>query len=311
MSISAELAALLGDEPLCLADVGASYFLSDTWNPLVPLPQARFVLFDPVGQNLAYASQLPRERVTVVPAALSREGGAAEFFLAHVDSGSSLLPPHPQPGRPPLDHDYFFPLKVLDIPTTTLASCFDRHGVETVHAIKLDTQGSELEIVKGLDARRLDQLLLAELEVTMDTHVSHLGAARLPEVITHFEAAGFRWVNTRIARKSLARSGCVGPAYAATLGAQHECDVLFVRNLLAGPSRPRQQLHRALRQQLTLLCAYYLHGEALETLALAAPLLPGQGALVAALEQAIRRCAEKQSHDASRGAASLWHRDQT
>jgi FkbM family methyltransferase len=312
MSISGELAALLGDEPLCLADVGASYFLPDTWLPLVPLPQARFVLFDPVGQNLAHAAQLPRDRVTVVPAALSRTGGAAEFFLAHTDSGSSLYPPHPQPGRPALNHDYFFPLKVLDIPTATLAGSLDQHRIEAVHAIKLDTQGSELDIVKGLDAPRLNRLLLAELEVTMETHVVHQGAARLPDVIQHFERSGFRFVNTRIARKSLERTGCVGPAYAATLGAQHECDVLFVRDLVnGGAPGTREQLRRALRQQLTLLCAYYLHAEALDTLQLASPLLPGEAPLLAALEQSIRRCAEQQSQDLQRGEASLWHRDRT
>src|SRR5258708_7628765 len=151
---------ILGGQPLTLADVGASYFLPDTLSYVVPMPTSRFVLFDPVGKNLAYAANLPPDRVTVIPSALSRQGGAAEFFLANTDSGSSLYPPHPWPGRPALNHDYFFPLKVIDIETPTLAACLAERRIDLVHAIKLDTQGSELDIVKGLDLRRLQQLLL-------------------------------------------------------------------------------------------------------------------------------------------------------
>ena len=302
---------ILGGQPLTLADVGASYFLPDTWSYVVPMPTARFVLFDPVGKNLAYAANLPPDRVTVIPSALSRQGGAAEFFLANTDSGSSLYPPHPWPGRPALNHDYFFPLKVIDIETQTLAACLDERRIDLVHAIKLDTQGSELDIVKGLDLRRLQQLLLVEMEVTMDSHPVQLGAARMPEVITFFEANGFRYVNTRIARKALEPSGCVGPRFASTVGAQHECDVLFIRDITTmHPDHP-EWFMRALRQQVTLLCAYYLHGEAVQALRFAAERFPQERPTCAALEQAVGRYAEYQSACLKSGVLSLWHRDQT
>ncbi|HEX3695649.1 MAG TPA: FkbM family methyltransferase [Polyangia bacterium] len=302
---------ILGGHPLNLADVGASYFLPDTWSYLVPLPTATFVLFDPVGKNLAYAKNLPPDRVTVIPTALSRTGGAAEFFLANTDSGSSLFPPHPWPGRPALNHDYFFPLRIVDIETRTLAACLDERRIDLVHAIKLDTQGSELDIVKGMDARRLEQLLLVEMEVSMDSHPAQLGSARLPEVITYFEARGFRYVNTRIARKALEPTGCTGPRFAATLAAQHECDVLFIRDIAALPIDRPEWLMRALRQQVTLLCAYYQHGEAVQSVRWAAERLPAERPTCLALEQAIGRVAEHQAACLEAGTLSLWHRDQT
>ncbi|HET6280465.1 MAG TPA: FkbM family methyltransferase [Polyangia bacterium] len=305
------LAQILGGETLTLADVGASYFLPDTWNYFLPLPTARFVLFDPVGQNLAYAKRLPPERVTVVPVALSRTGGAAELFLANTDSGSSLFPPHPWPGRPPLNQQYFFPLRVVDIETRTLASCLDQHRIDAVHAIKLDTQGSELDIVKGLDSRRLQTLLLAELEVSMDSQPTQLGAAKLPEVISHFETHGFRFVNTRIARRALDASGCVGPRFASTLAAQHECDVLFIKDVIKTDYDSAAEMMRALRQQLALLCAYYLHGEAVELAGLAEDRLPDMRPALQALVIAIGHVAEYQSACLNQGAQSLWHRDQT
>jgi FkbM family methyltransferase len=305
------LAPILGGEDLHLVDVGASYFLPDTWSYLLPVPAARFVLFDAVGKNLAYAQQLPPDRVTVIPAALSRTGGAAEFFLANTDSGSSLLPPHPWPGRTPIGHDYFFPLRVLDIPTRTLAACLDERRIDTIQAIKLDTQGSELDIVKGLDARRLRQLLLVEMEVSMDSFPTQLGAARLPEVISFFEANGFRFVNTRICRRAPEASGCQGPAFASSLGAQHECDVLFVKDLVSAAHDSDAALARASRQLVTLLCTYYLHGEALETARWVADRLPAERARLPVLEQAIAAFAELQSAWLAQGAQSLWHRDRT
>jgi FkbM family methyltransferase len=310
--MSAEsLAQILDGQPLILADVGASYFMPDTWYNLLPLPTTHFVLFDPVGKNLEYGKQLPAERVTVIPFALSRNGGASEFFLANTDSGSSLLPPHPWPGRPALNHDYFFPLQVLDIETKTIASCLNDHGIDAVHAIKLDTQGSELDIVKGLDPSRLEKLLLVEMEVTMDSYPVMFGAARLPEVIDYFEGNGFRYINTRIARKPLEPSGCVGPAFASTLPAQHECDVLFIRDILNTPPDDSRSFMRVLRQQLALLCVYYLHSEAFETARAAAQILPAARDALNSLEQAITQFAEYQSARLKEGALSLWHRDQT
>jgi FkbM family methyltransferase len=305
------LAQILDGQPLVLADVGASYFIPDTWNYLLSLSTARFVLFDPVGKNLEYAKLLPSERVTVVPFALSRNGEVSEFFLAKTDSGSSLFPPHPWPSRPPLNHDYFFPLKIIDIETKTMTSCLNEQGIDSVHAIKLDTQGSELDIIKGLDAARLEKLLLVEMEVSLDSYPVMLGAARLPEVINYFEGNGFRHINTRIARKSLDQSGCVGPGFGATLAAQHECDVLFVKDILNAPHADTKEFISVLRQQLTLLCIYYLHAEAIETVRLAAQTVPAARDLLAALERFIAGFARYQSARLKEGAQSLWHRDQT
>jgi FkbM family methyltransferase len=304
---SEPLTQILGGEPLVLVDVGASYFMPDTWNYFLPLTTSQFILFDPVGKNLAYAKGLQPDRVTVIPVALSRHGGASEFFLANTDSGSSIFPPHPWPGRPALNHDYFFPLRVMDIETKTLASCLNEQSIDAVHAIKLDTQGSELDIVKGLDDRRLEKLLLVEMEVNLDSYPVYLGAARLPEVIEYFEGNGFRYVNTRIARKSLDASGCVGPRFSSSLPAQHECDVLFVRDMFRTGFENGEEFMRALRQQLTLLCAYFLHGEAIETVHLAGELFPTKRKLLNALEQSIGRFAEYQSACLKQGPLSTWH----
>ncbi len=301
------LHALLGGESLVLADVGASYFMPDTWMQLVPLPQTRFVLFDPVGKNLEYAKQLPAGRAVVIPSALSRDGGLAELFVSNVDSGSSILPPQQWPHRPALPHDYFFPLRVVDVETKTMHTALDEHGVAEVHAIKLDTQGSELDIVRGLDAKRLSRLVMVEMEVSMTNPPTYVGAARLPDVITFFEDNGFRYVNTRIERRSLQALGCTGPAWSATIPAQHECDAIFVRDVLA-TSPDRTTLLADLRRLITLLCAYYMHGEAIEVLRVAAAELgPDARGTLAAMEQGVAACAEQQAARIASGMHTTWH----
>jgi len=307
MSVDA-LAEILGNESLFLADVGASYFLPDNWKYFLSLPATRFVLFDPVGKNLAYAEKLGAERVTVIPEALDRHSQVSEFFLANTDSGSSLLPPHSWPGRPALNHDYFFPLKVLDMETSTIASCLDKNSIDAIHAIKLDTQGSELNIIKGFDNARLRKLLLVELEVSMDSYPVYLGAARLSEVIEYFETRGFRFINTRIARKSLDQTGCVGPEFASTLAAQHECDALFVKDIINAKHDSAADFRRELRQQVALLCAYFLHGEAVETVQLAAEKLPEERQAFEGIVDSIGSWAEYQSNQLAGGVSSLWHR---
>jgi FkbM family methyltransferase len=302
--------SLLSSYPLVMVDVGASYFLPDTWNVLFPLPSSRFVLFDPCSQNLAYAQGHPAEKVLSIPSALAGKEGVCEFFLANMDSGSSLYPPMVYKNRPAPNHEYYFPLRVRDIEVTTLHRSLDLAGIDTIHAIKLDTQGSELDIVRGLDARRLSRLLLVEMEVTLDSTPAYAGAAKLADVIPFFEAAGMRFVNTRIARKPLQPYGLDQPAYAAALGAQHEADVLFVRDLFSIEYQDMADFLATTHQLVTLLCAYYLHGEALDILQMAAIAMPSEEQALQALQQQVIYIAAQQTQMLQNGALSLWHRDQ-
>jgi len=306
-----DLAKVLGSESLCLVDCGASFFLPDTWNYLVPLPSTRFVLVDPVGQSLDYARQFPPERMTVVPTALSRQGGAAEFYLANTTSGSSLLPPQHSAGRSRLGNpEYFFPLKIRDIPTSTLAGVLDDLAIPEVHALKLDTQGSELDIVKGLDPRRLDGVLLVEMEVSLHDQPIYLNMATLPQVLEFFAAHGFRMMNFRAGGEMKAKL-CKGPEYAATLDGQVEADVLFVRDIFRGLTSNPRALERLLRRQMALLCAYYLHAEAIDCARHAAERHGLPAGLASELEAAVRRFAAFQTERLKGGILSLWHRDKT
>lgn len=304
-----DLGTVLGEQPLWLLDAGAAHGIPDNWNYFLHLPTSRFVLVDPVGQTLSYASGFAPGKVNVVPTALSRSGGACEFFLANQSTGSSLLPPHRWPGRARIDNDYFFPLKILDIETTTLKACLDERNIGEIHAIKLDTQGTELPICQGLDERRLGRLLAAELEVSLYARANYLESPKLPEIIAWFEEQGFEFLNLRLNREELAPSGCVGPGFGSTIAAQYAGDALFVRDLFRTECGDSRDFELTLRRTLALLCGYYLHGEAIEVLRHAADRYRLEARMVGETEGAIRRFAAYQDQCRRQGMPSLWHRD--
>ena len=72
----------------------------------------------------------------------------------------------PTTGRPhePLT-DYFLPLTLKSIVTSTLEVELNKLNIPSIDCIKLDTQGTELAILQGLDDNRFDNLLFVEASI--------------------------------------------------------------------------------------------------------------------------------------------------
>ncbi|MGD1902798.1 MAG: FkbM family methyltransferase [Geitlerinemataceae cyanobacterium] len=300
MTNSHPLQAILGGGGLTLADVGASYFLPDTWQLLTGLPSTTFVLFDPNGSNLQYTRAYPNTRFVTLPCALSGAGGVRTLYLSNTDSGSSLYPPLDRHWERESDNSYFFPLKLVDIETFSLEQALDRANVETVDAIKLDTQGSELEILLGLDEARWPRLLFVELEVSLQNPPLYRGAARVNEVQHAMERKGFNLVNVRTSRgESSTTSGISVP---------NECDLLFARD--ASQIAELADRERLARRSIALACTYYLHDFAKQFLNQEW----GRVFFPAERERkliggAIDAISSFQDELLARGRLSLWHRD--
>jgi FkbM family methyltransferase len=291
---------ILGLEKLVLADVGASYFLQDTWNILAGLESTTFVLFDPNGENLSYTQAYPLPSFITIPCALSQQGGLRTLYLSNTDSGSSLYPPINRTWERSPDHPYYFPMRLVEMETQTLAQSLDHAHVPVIDAIKLDTQGTELEIVRGLDEARWQSLLLVEMEVGLQNPLPHEGAARLCEVQEELEARGFTLANIRTSRTQ--------PSTQVGISIPNECDVLFIRE--PHQLAKHQDCHRLARKMVALACAYYLHDLAK---LLISPLwrstLGFNDHECSMIEVAIQSIADAQANYIAQGGLSLWHRD--
>ena len=145
-----------GFKPRLIFDIGSS---TGFWSLHVRriFPEARFVLFEPLLSVRAhYRDMFPgllaqQKNFQVEPIALSDTNGTVRLHETFDGWGSTIL-----------DWKYTELTKqVHDIPAQTLASWIKNHQSEIPQFIKLDTQGSELRILKGLGP------LLGEVELLL------------------------------------------------------------------------------------------------------------------------------------------------
>lgn len=179
----------LGPRAVTIADVGARWGAEDAWFRLAPL--ARVIGFepDPVECARLNAAFDPAE-CRFVPAALGRRVGPATLHLTHEPACASLFPPSAwMRERFPLLAPYIEPAGTATVPLTTLDHWAGAEGVSRVDFIKLDTQGSELDILTGGE-RLLATCLGVEAEVMFSP--MYEGQPLFADVDAFLRARGFR-----------------------------------------------------------------------------------------------------------------------
>lgn len=151
---------------LAVVDVGAANGLPRSFLHLAS--QVNLFLFEP---NPAACEQLQKryaplgEHCRVLPYALSGSGGRRTLRVTNKPTGSSLLEIDARIVADYSEEDYFYPIVERDVDTRTLACVMDEQGQKQVDMIKLDTQGTELEILSGLGPDRLSRLTSVEIEI--------------------------------------------------------------------------------------------------------------------------------------------------
>jgi len=133
-----------GFHPKCIFDIGSS---NGEWtrHMLEVFPDARCHLFDPLSElHEPYTERLSKltsrqKEVHVHPIALGEACGTTQFGKSKDIYGSSTLIKKT---------DAYFP-EVLSVPVSTLDAYIEREKLPKPQLLKLDTQGSELLILKG------------------------------------------------------------------------------------------------------------------------------------------------------------------
>lgn len=151
--------------PLRIADVGCRWGLAEVWE--VYGPKAEIVGFDPDPdecRRLEY-DYAGRCDVRFVPVALAGRQGRATLHRTFEPACSSLYPPDPAAIRRHAGlEDLIRPLGSCPIAVTTLDRWVRRAKAAPFDALKLDTQGSELDILRGA-IRQLRSIRILEIEV--------------------------------------------------------------------------------------------------------------------------------------------------
>jgi FkbM family methyltransferase len=283
---------------LTFVDCGASYFPPDTWQPALGQPDTHLILVDPNGQNLGYGSKLACKTETI-PKALWSEPGIQTLYIANTDSGSSLLAPTGRPDVLEADNGYFFPLTARSIYCSSLSAELDSINTRFVDSIKLDTQGSELEILKGLDRGRMERLMFIEAEVSLQSPTIYQGAATLRDFSDYLEPQGYELANIRLSRS------CHSLPHA--LSRPNECDILYVRPLHRLGDLAKDP--HVLIKIIALANLYYLYDysdQIIKYISDAGISLPWKIKDIVYSQNLLR---DLQGDYLARGGLSLWHRD--
>ena len=235
-----------------IVDVGASHFLHRKWLPAFQNITTNVVAVDPNEWNLDYLRSI-RLRATLIPypTALSGEGGNQTFYVTNVDTGSSLNRPSPTPiqntrlgGQP---HSYFYPMREVSIPTETLEMLVENLKIHSPMFIKLDTQGSELDILLG--ATNLfdeGQIVMVESEASLLRETNYEGATRLADLTLFMESRGFDLVELRPISSQ--------PTLNNSQGVLNECDSTFIMGF-------ERTLQSSIEVKLAVFYAYLLIGQ--------------------------------------------------
>lgn len=152
------------DEPVVVVDVGCRWGFADVWTGLGD--RCTIIGFDPDVSECEQLRQryLGRPNVRVEPVGLGAETGLATLYRTKNPGGYSLYPPSEVAvsHHPGLESGALVDTTVVEV--TTLDEWCAGNDCDHVDIVKIDTQGSELDILRG-GARTLDSVLALEVEV--------------------------------------------------------------------------------------------------------------------------------------------------
>lgn len=189
-------------------DVGGAFGLPPHWRTFHGT--VFFYSFEPHHESFEqlkrhYAQSTHPELYEVLPIALSGTGGTRTFYCTNEPTGSSILRPKKSDGGEYVLDSYFFPCRELQIETRMLQDVLDDRDEPTVDLIKLDIQGAELEVLRGMGKTRLNRLLLAELEVGLCQ--AYEGQQDFGKVDEFLRGHGMECFDVRVSRAYRPRNG--------------------------------------------------------------------------------------------------------
>lgn len=173
---------------LTLVDVGSAGGLNDRWQPFATILSS--ILFDP--REPEAKGRFGRGETRSYPVALGDRTGEAELFLTGLPNMSSFLRPDPNVFAQ-------FVRKHADaavtgtemVPVERLDELAARDGFRP-HVMKIDTQGSELMVLKGAE-QAIRSTLLAEVEVSFFRRYE--GQPLFADIEAHMADRGFELID--------------------------------------------------------------------------------------------------------------------
>lgn len=200
-------------EPIIVVDVGCRWGFAERFLSEQCQSTFRIFGFDPdeaeCSRLQASYSHLPNGYVTCVPVGLAGSPGLRNLYLTKEPACSSLHPPmqHLAEKYPALDCISL--QKITTTHVTTLELWARGKNLQSIDYIKIDTQGSELEILKGGDSI-IDTTRCIDIEVEFNP--IYEGQTLFGETDTFLRSKGFvLWRLSNLVHYSLGGERLVMP----------------------------------------------------------------------------------------------------
>jgi FkbM family methyltransferase len=283
------LRALIADAGLTVVDIGGR---GSAFYPMLTVaPFTHYVVSEPDAAEAArLREELPREapwrEITVIDAAIGSRRGRARLYVTSEPGMSSLLQPDAEVvGRVYLAGK-FDVVNEVDVPVVPLDDASVEHGFADASFVKIDTQGTELDILQSAPRLVAESLLGVHTEACFQPF--YRGQAVFADVDAFLRRQGF--VLFTLNRTSLRRRGFRPSLYSKRMVAWAHC--LYLRepeHVMMAADLDRRRL---LGRFLALALAFQHLDLAFELAALArrAALLPASD--LARLDDEVERCAE-------------------
>ncbi|MFS4461107.1 FkbM family methyltransferase [Bdellovibrio sp. HCB2-146] len=176
---------------MCCVDVGASYHPHVKWPAFLKSKFVKWIAVEPNTKNLKYTENWRySSNLSVCTTGLSEMGGDQTLYITNIDSGSSLLEPviAASMGHRVNSH-YFFPVREQIIQTLKLTDIIEEVEIPTI--VKLDTQGTELSILRGANDLLMNSIVGIEMESTLLAQPVMKGSGKFWEAASYLENRGF------------------------------------------------------------------------------------------------------------------------
>ena len=170
-----------------VVDVGASAEAPRVWMPFAR--HAVYVGFDPDLREMRETNGGDFLRAVVLNEAVAPAPGAARFFLTRAPQCSSTLRPDPEVVGNYLGADRFLVEREGDVAATTLRAVLDRLVLPAVDWLKVDTQGTDLRVIRSLGDPALARLLAVDTEPGL--RGAYVGEDLFGDVHRHLLGEGF------------------------------------------------------------------------------------------------------------------------
>lgn len=157
------IATTLARDPIHAMDVGAAGGVAPQWRDYLPVLEVD--CFEPDAEECALRQLELPANLHWFPVALAGTTGKREFYMLNRPTGSSLYPPNNPVILEYSGRSYAGVRRVVQVDCMSLADFLAEHRRPMPSLMKLDTQGTELEILSSLTPMHLEELLCVELEV--------------------------------------------------------------------------------------------------------------------------------------------------